>query len=808
MSRRNAYLPPASYNTHMKTKTIHLIPNAHLDPVYLWDWREGFNESLATFQVMVELMERYPELTFVHGEANSYEPVEQYAPALFEKIRTLVAAGRWDLVGGNYVQTDDNFPSTTTFVHQFRRGQEYFKNKFGKEVTASWSPDSAGHAAGFPEIYAAAGLRYFSFTRPPEFVLHLENPAFVWQGASGAEVLTYRAFPAYVSERDTTGKSLEQTLAQFDVYPQKTFMFCVGMGDHGGGTSVRQIEELRDCIKRHPEYDIKFSTLHAFFEELDEERHLLPTRKGEINFTLRGVHTANAKIKHKFRDAEATVKRAAQTCAVVNRALGLAPVPFAAEWDAVLFNAFHDILPGDGIDRANREQVVWMDSAIHSAEQKEFASLNAFIQRLRVEVPPAYADDAPSQVPFVFFNGCPVAFHGVVELEGTLDYRPLFNYAGREDDVPYDIRDERQQSIPYQQICPETSCGDNPIPWRKRVVFELAIPPFGHRLVYFGMTEKKPTPPPASAVGAPDESTITNGIYTVTLTNDRIGISKNGQPVFNQNGLEFASYRDRYGCWGAMDDAEESWTCREKLETWKITRTKVLESGPERAKIFALMEGGKSVLYLTISLRRGVDAVEFEATLAWGDSGTRLRLVFDRAHQVTYQVPGGEITRNVIGDVPGGRWLEGKLECGTMGLASDHFSGFSALEELFSVNMLRGSLSSTDRRDAEQAHPDRPPTDLGDHRFKWALTATAGLARQLAEQIECPPRAIQAWRHAGEAMALAFEVSPPCVKMLDVVHRADGLCLVLQNCSDHPVEARIDGVPLAMEPWKIIPFKR
>jgi len=790
-------------------KVIHLIPNAHLDPVYLWDWREGFNESMCTFQTMAEMLENDPELTFVHGEAQSYEPVEQYAPELFERIRALVAAGRWELVGNSYVQSDDNFPDTITFLKQFQRGRLYFQEKFGISSTVAWSPDAAGHAAGLPEIFQTSGLRYFSFSRPPTWTLALDNPAFVWQGRSGAEVLCCRAMPAYLSERNTTGQELEKMMSAFLALPQQNFMFCIGLGDHGGGTSVQQITELREVRRQHPEWEIRFSTLNRFFDALDAERSLLPVRREEINFTLRGVHTANAKIKHKFRDLETAVTRATRSCAVIHRALGLPPANFAAEWDDLFFNTFHDILPGDGIERSNCYQLRHMDAAIHRAEHLEFAALDHLIQHLDMPVPPAYAPDAPTEVPYLFFNPRPMAFHGYTELEGMLDYRPHFEYSDCENELPYDIRDEHRKSLPYQPIDIDSGPFENPLPWRKRVLLPLDIPPFGYRILYFGMCEKLPASPSATEVAAPAPNQITNGIYTVTAEADRLHITRRGQPVFNRDGLEFANFRDRYGCWGAMNDAEEAWTCREKTESWRIVQVKILEAGPYRSSMFVGWKGGQSLMYLTVSLTRDIDAVDFRATLNWSDRGIRLRMLFDRAETVTYQVPGGEVVRrNVLGDVPGQRWLEAGLTTGLMGLASDHFSGFSAVEDYFSVIMLRGTFVASDALDVAQSAPERPPCDLGEHHFQWSLTAAPGQARELAERIEYPPYFVQGWKHRGRMIPCSLSVAPDCVRLLDAENRDGRMVLTLQNCSAATVHAEIEGDPVVLSPWQILKLER
>ena len=61
-------------------KTIHLIGNAHLDPVWLWDRREGLNEGITTVRTMLDLMEEFPEMTFIRGEAAIFQHIEKYDP--------------------------------------------------------------------------------------------------------------------------------------------------------------------------------------------------------------------------------------------------------------------------------------------------------------------------------------------------------------------------------------------------------------------------------------------------------------------------------------------------------------------------------------------------------------------------------------------------------------------------------------------------------------------------------------------------------------------------------------------------------
>ena len=108
------------------TKTIHLIGNAHLDPVWLWDRREGLNEGITTVRTMLDLMDEFPEMTFIRGESAIYQHVEKYDPASFARIKKMVKAGRWDVVGGTYIQPDTNLPGTETLVRQYAHGQPPF----------------------------------------------------------------------------------------------------------------------------------------------------------------------------------------------------------------------------------------------------------------------------------------------------------------------------------------------------------------------------------------------------------------------------------------------------------------------------------------------------------------------------------------------------------------------------------------------------------------------------------------------------------------------------------------------------------
>ena len=128
--------------------TLHLIANAHLDPVWLWDRHEGLNQGIATCRTMLDLLDEDPDFTFIRGEAAIYEHLERFDPKTFARIAAYVDSGRWEIVGGNYIQPDTNLPATETLARHFLRGQGYFQSRFGKTPRIAWAATPLATAPG------------------------------------------------------------------------------------------------------------------------------------------------------------------------------------------------------------------------------------------------------------------------------------------------------------------------------------------------------------------------------------------------------------------------------------------------------------------------------------------------------------------------------------------------------------------------------------------------------------------------------------------------------------------------------------
>jgi len=151
-----------------KKKIIHLLCNAHLDPVWLWEWQEGAAEAISTFRTAAELCEGDDAFVFNHNEVTLYKWVQEYEPALFQRIRRLVSAGRWNIMGGWYLQPDCNMPGGESFVRQILLGKNWFKEHFGVDVTTAINFDPFGHTQGLVQILAKSGFDSYLFGRPEQ----------------------------------------------------------------------------------------------------------------------------------------------------------------------------------------------------------------------------------------------------------------------------------------------------------------------------------------------------------------------------------------------------------------------------------------------------------------------------------------------------------------------------------------------------------------------------------------------------------------------------------------------------------------
>ena len=330
-------------------KRIHLVCNSHIDPVWLWEWPEGAGEALATFRTAARLCEEFDDFVFCHNEAVLYQWVEEFEPALFVKIRDLVARGKWNILGGWFLQPDCNMPSGESFVRQILLGKRYFREKFGVDVKTGSNLDPFGHTRGLVQVLARSGYHSYVFCRPDRTFAKLPAEEFVWVGYDGSEVLAARAEAHYNSREGGARAKVEDWLRTHG--DKAVSLLLWGVGNHGGGASRRDLQDLADLKRTERDFEVIHSTAEAFFGEIERGRGTLPRHTKDINPWAPGCYTTMARVKQRHRRLENELYSAEKMAAAASfqRLLAYPEAELREAGRDLAFSEFHDILPGSSV---------------------------------------------------------------------------------------------------------------------------------------------------------------------------------------------------------------------------------------------------------------------------------------------------------------------------------------------------------------------------------------------------------------------------------------------------------------------------
>ena len=756
-------------------KTFHVIPNAHIDPVWLWDKAEGLNQAIRTFRSVLDLMDEFPFLTFMRGETVLYRHLEENDPATFKRVLERIREGRWEVVGGTYLQSDTNLPRFETLAKNFEIGLAYCQAHLGVRPRTAWAADSFGHCAGLPDIMAAAGMENFVFTRPFPATLPTPKPAFWWRGPSGARVLCYRPEVGwYGTRRPEMPRRLDDTLADAAKRDLDNVPVFIGVGDHGGGPSRQMIRQVVAWAKAHPDVRVEWSGLHRFFGALRAEAAtkggdaFFPEITGELGYTLRGCYTTGARHKFAFRRAETELLAAERIAGLVAQAPGGGAARLDAAWRTLLFNTFHDILPGTCIERAAEEQLRELGAVRAAAKDATLAALNALALQIDTSVPRPRGD-CPAALPFLLFNPHPWEFRGPVELEGCIDDNAFYFDPDGKRQAPLVVRDPAKRRVPFQIVRTEAEFGD--VAWRSRVVANARIPAQGFAVYTLGWdvggkgewftndnchncsqvtnpNSAKPDNPVKKPCASAALREICNGFFSVSasLGADGIRILRDGRPWLKGRGLQALLFRDTKGSWG--DDDARQYDESTPPAAWKVERAEVTESGPLRSALFVRLAGERSWLELTLRLAVGRDAIDCEARLLWNERGARLKLsVPCGAAAGDYAVPGAVVRRMAdVGEVPGGAWVRAIDRRGvpSLGFASDALYGFDIAGGALRPSVVRATGFSCGLGTEAPTEPWRHQSDTGLLSFRFLLAPGDADMPRLAAELEQPPAVVLA----------------------------------------------------------------
>ena len=364
--------------------------HAHIDMNWMWRWDETVSITLDTFRTVLDLMNDYPSFTFSQSQASVYRIVEEYAPQMLEEIRQRVKEGRWEVTASTWVETDKNMPNGESLARHILYTRRYLQQLLGlasESFNFDFEPDTFGHNRNVPEILASGGVRYYYHCRGGQ-----DDELYRWKAPSGREILVYREPLWYLGYIDP-GMALYAP-SFCEKYGLTTMLKVYGVGDHGGGPTRRDLERIID-MNTWPVFPrIQFGTFREYFAEVEPAAGRLPEVQGELNFVFTGCYSSQSRIKKANRLGEAALNQAETYAALAAVHAGHRyPVDaFAAAWKQLLFNQFHDIIPGSGVIDTREYALGHFQEALATASSQSRLALRALAQA-EGAAPNALADD-------------------------------------------------------------------------------------------------------------------------------------------------------------------------------------------------------------------------------------------------------------------------------------------------------------------------------------------------------------------------------------------------------------------------------
>ncbi|MBQ8508566.1 MAG: alpha-mannosidase [Clostridia bacterium] len=519
------------------SKRLHLICNAHLDPVWQWEWEEGAAETLSTFRIAADFCEEYDSFLFCHNEALLYRWIEEYDMPLFEHIQSLVKRGKWKIMGGWHLQPDCNMPSGEAFVRQILEGRRYFLEKFGVAPTTAVNLDPFGHTRGLVQILAKSGYDGYMFMRPGgDQFLKLPSNEFRWRGYDDSEVTAVRIHGGYNSGK---GRAAEKIRNYVNACKEGDFFLCLwGIGNHGGGPSKKDLDDIQVLTAEMASQDVKLiqSCPEEYLTEVNARRNL-PTVDYSLNPWSPGCYTSQVRVKQKYRLAENTYFLTESICTHAADA-GLIAYPereLAAAMYDILTVQFHDMLPGSSIQLAEELCIRMLD---HAIEELSRVKARAFFA-LAAGQPKAASD----RISVFAYNPYPY------EIEGDwVSEFMLWDQNWNKEFLQPRVYNEAGEVIPSQ--C-EKEHSTIPLEWRKRVVFHAKLAPMKLNRFDFAFDSIPEKPKPALA-HSDSHYIFDNGSLHVEISRSTglvDKLTKDGVSFLKPSAFALEVWEDNYDPW-------------------------------------------------------------------------------------------------------------------------------------------------------------------------------------------------------------------------------------------------------------------
>ncbi|MBS3736585.1 alpha-mannosidase [Candidatus Bipolaricaulota bacterium] len=673
--------------------------HAHIDAAWLWPWSETVRKSGRTFSNALKLMEEYPDFRFLQSQPHIYEFVKNRFPKLFDRIKKKVDSRDWEPVGGTWIESDVNISGGEALARQYLYGKRYFRKEFGIDPKITFIPDVFGYSASLPGIARSANCPYF-FTQKMSWseVNDFPHHTFVWEGIDGSQLIAHFP-PADTYNGMTFQEPVDEVVKSAKNFREKGELnraaYLIGWGDGGGGPNrdmVEQVEAIND-IEALP--DLEFGQLKNFFKGLEKNSEKLEKWIGELYLERhRGTFTTHGDKKRNNRKLEFALREAeilSSTALLGGNSFQYPKDALDGAWKTLLFNQFHDILPGSSI----RE--------VYEDADRDYGKALDSTRKIISEASKDIVEHSDSKEKLFVFNSLSWVTDRLVEAE-----------------APNIESDEISAVDPDGNRLPIQRSGRD----EEKIVFNATkLPSLG------GKTFKI----------EPECSNYRNDI-TVTerdMENSKIKIvlSKDGsistledkkeeREVFDGPGNELIAYRDLPTEFDAWELEGDIYDVSNRLPAPQ--KTYVIESGPLRGILRQEREFGNSKLVQDIVIYSDSKRIDLETRVDWHEKDTLLKTHFPIAvssREATFEIQYGHYNRpthsNTSWDrarfeVPHQKWVDVSEYGFGAALLNDSKYGVNVDETNIGLSLLRGPSS-----------PD-PEADMGSHDFIYSLLPHEG----------------------------------------------------------------------------------
>ena len=780
---------------------IHLIGYAHLDPVWLWPWTEGFSEVKATFRSALDRIKEYPEFIFTFPGACYYSWVEENAPEMFEEVRRRVQEGRIALVNGWWIQPDCNIPCGESYARHALYSQRYYKEKFGITCNVGYNADSFGHNGMLPQILKKSGMDYYVFMRPGDH----ENPdipiLFNWESSDGSKVAAFKIIISYNSGyADDLKNKLERVKSITQELNKDTMMFY-GVGNHGGGPTISMLNYFKEIMKQPDGGSLVFGSPNSYMETVNKEN--LPIWKHDLQNHAIGCYSAVLSVKQQNRRAETSLLTAECVGSMAHMLLG---APYGKKrieeaWKRTMFNQFHDILCGCSIKEAYRDAAESYGFATCIASEEK----NMALQRISWAIDTLGEDKLPcsKEEDWSFWGleekGTPLVVHNPLPFDATLPISAARDL-GR-------ITDKVGNEMDIQVVRGPVTNGEND---KWNTLFMARLPAFGYSTFWLHKkaNEKHVPSPGLSQNGMSTD----NKFFTLHFDEEKGCLAKivdkaTGGNILKESGIMGLIIDETHSdTWGHNLDEY-----RDVIGSFKKVSMDWIEKGPLRNTMRIKSSYGESTMIQDIIIYRDLPYIDIRLVVYWMEKHKMLKLEFPvNANDgvMTAEIPYGHIRREMDGhENPMQRWVD--VSGGASGLTVINNSSYGAdiKNSDIRVTVLRSPVFADHygKRDDLCEY-----TDQGEHEVRFRLISHSGNwakadAVKAAYELNTPPSLIYESYHKGSLplSGKGLEINTDNVFASALKEAEDGCGYVLRCFEAHgaAVNAKI-SLPYINRSWE------